>query len=98
MFFLSLGFIYLFIFFNLLNFYPVTRFLVTPLLVTRYCVTLFSNTRLYICLYFFLRLWLPCKLEHLYTFQMRLGINCLCRVCFYGFILAGKLRHVAECT
>ena len=32
-------------FFNLLNFYPVTRFLVTPLLVTRYCVTLFSNTR-----------------------------------------------------
>ena len=26
--------IYLFIFFNLLNFYPVTRFLVTPLLVT----------------------------------------------------------------
>ena len=44
MFFLSLGFIYLF--FNPLNFYPVTRFLVTPLLVTRYCVTLFSNTRL----------------------------------------------------
>ena len=42
MFFLSLGFIFLF--FNLLNFYPVTRFLVTPLLVTRYCVTLFSNT------------------------------------------------------
>ena len=42
MFFLSLGFIY---FFNLLNFYPVTRFLVTPLLVTRYYVTLFSNTR-----------------------------------------------------
>ena len=33
------------IFLNLLNFYPVTRFLVTPLLVTRYCVTLFSNTR-----------------------------------------------------
>ena len=32
-FFLSLGFIY---FFNLVNFYPVTRFLVTPLLVTRY--------------------------------------------------------------
>ena len=32
------------IFFNLLNFFPVTRFLVTPLLVTRYCVTLFSNT------------------------------------------------------
>ena len=31
-------------FFNLVNFYPVTRFLVTPLLVTRYCVTLFSNT------------------------------------------------------
>ena len=31
-------------FFNLLNFYPVTRFLVTLLLVTRYCVTLFSNT------------------------------------------------------
>ena len=30
-------------FFNLLDFYPVTRFLVTPLLVTRYCVTLFSN-------------------------------------------------------
>ena len=28
-----------------MNFYPVTRFLVTPLLVTRYCVTLFSNTR-----------------------------------------------------
>ena len=44
MFFLSLGFIY---FFNLLNFYPVTRFLVTPLLVTRYCVTLFSNTQCY---------------------------------------------------
>ena len=42
MFFLSLGFIYLF--FNLLNFYPVFRFLVTPLHVTRYCVTLFSNT------------------------------------------------------
>ena len=32
-------------FFNLLNFYPVTRFLVTPLLVTRYCVTLFGNSR-----------------------------------------------------
>ena len=30
-------------FFNLLNFYPVSRFLVTPLLVTRYCVALFSN-------------------------------------------------------
>ena len=29
---------------NLLDFYPVTRFLVTPLLVTRYFVTLFSNT------------------------------------------------------
>ena len=28
-----------------MNFYPVIRFLVTPLLVTRYCVTLFSNTR-----------------------------------------------------
>ena len=27
-----------------MNFYPVTRFLVTPLLITRYCVTLFSNT------------------------------------------------------
>ena len=49
MFFLSLGFIYLF--FNLLNFYPVTRFLVTPLIVTRYCVTLFSNTRLYVCIF-----------------------------------------------
>ena len=44
MFFLSLGFQYSFIHFNLLNFYPVTRFLVTPLLVNRYCVTLFSNT------------------------------------------------------
>ena len=43
MFFLSLEFIYLF--FNLLNFYPVTRFLVTPLLVTRYCGIVFSNTR-----------------------------------------------------
>ena len=32
-FFLSLGFI--FFFFNLLNFYPVSRFLVTPILVTR---------------------------------------------------------------
>ena len=32
------------IFFNLLNFYPVTCFLVIPLLVTRYCVTLSSNT------------------------------------------------------
>ena len=32
-FFLSLGVIYLF-FFNLFNSYPVTRFLVTPLLVT----------------------------------------------------------------
>ena len=42
MFFLSLGFIY---FFNLLDFYPVTRFLVTALLVSRYCVNLFSNTR-----------------------------------------------------
>ena len=31
-------------------------------------------------------------------FQMRLGMNCLCRVCFYGFILAGKFGHVAECT
>ena len=31
-------------FFNLLNFYPATRFLVTPLLVTRYWVALFSNT------------------------------------------------------
>ena len=42
---LGFGFrIYLFIFFNLLNFYPVTRFLVTPILVTRYCVTLFSST------------------------------------------------------
>ena len=40
--FLSLGFIYLF--FNLLNFYPVTRFFVSPLVVTRYCVTLFKNT------------------------------------------------------
>ena len=41
MFFISLGFIYLFIFFSLLNFYLVTRF---P--VTRYSllVTLFSNT------------------------------------------------------
>ena len=38
MFFLLLGFIYLFIYFNLLNFYPVTRFL-----VTRYCVTLFTD-------------------------------------------------------
>ena len=38
--------IYLFIyFFNLLNFYPVTRFLVTPLLVTRCCVNLFSKRR-----------------------------------------------------
>ena len=38
MFFLSLGFIYLFIFFSLLNFYLVTRFPVTrySLLVTRY--------------------------------------------------------------
>ena len=27
-----------------MNFYPVSRFLVTPLLITRYCVTLFSNT------------------------------------------------------
>ena len=38
-------------FFNLLNFYPVTRFLVTPLLrysVTRYSVALFSNTRRFI--------------------------------------------------
>ena len=43
MYFLPLGYIYLF--FNLLNFYSVTRFLVTPLLVTRYCVTLFNNTR-----------------------------------------------------
>ena len=48
MFFLSLAFIYLF-FFNLLNFYPVTRFLVTPLLVTRYCVTLFSNKLYELC-------------------------------------------------
>ena len=30
-------------FFNLLNFYPVTLFLVTPLFVTRYCVTLFTT-------------------------------------------------------
>ena len=65
MFFLSLDlFIY---FFNLLNFYPVNRFLFTPLLITRYCVTLFSNTRLHVCI-FFLRLWLPCEIEHLYTF------------------------------
>ena len=35
-----------FFFYNLSNFFAVTRFLVTPLLVTRYCVTLFSNTRL----------------------------------------------------
>ena len=34
------------IFFYLWNFFPVTRFLVTPLLVTRYSVTLFSNTPL----------------------------------------------------
>ena len=32
-------------FFNLLNFYPVTRFLVTLLLVTRCCVNLFSKRR-----------------------------------------------------
>ena len=38
--FLPLGFILFF--FNLLNFYPVTRFLLYS--VTRYCVTLFSNT------------------------------------------------------
>ena len=38
-------FINIFIFFYLWNFFPVTRFLVTPLLVTRYSVTLFSNTR-----------------------------------------------------
>ena len=31
---------------NLVNFYPVTRFLVTPLLVSRYCVTLFGNTQM----------------------------------------------------
>ena len=30
-----------------MDFYPFTRFLVTPLLVTRYCVTLFSNTQCY---------------------------------------------------
>ena len=61
-----------------MNFYPVTLFLVTPLLVTRYCGTLFSNTRLYVCI--FLRSWLPREIENLHTFQMRLGINCLCRV------------------
>ena len=30
-------------FFDLLKFYPVTRFLVAPLLLTRFSVTLFSN-------------------------------------------------------
>ena len=38
------SFIRIFFFFNLLNFYPFIRFLVSPLLVTRYCVTLFRNT------------------------------------------------------
>ena len=40
-FFSSIGFILFF--FYLLNFYPVTRFLVTPLLVTRYCVAWVSG-------------------------------------------------------
>ena len=43
---------------------------------------------------FFLRLWLPCQNEYLYISKMSLGINCLCRVCFYGFILAGMLLSV----
>ena len=36
----ALGFICLF--FDLLNFYPVTRFLITPLLVTRYSLLGYS--------------------------------------------------------
>ena len=47
MFYLSLEYIHLF--FNLLNLYPVTRFLVSPLLVTRYCVALFSNKHTSLC-------------------------------------------------
>ena len=43
-------FIYLFIYlFNVLHFYPITRFLVSPLLVTSYCVTLFSNKHTSLC-------------------------------------------------
>ena len=48
---------------------------------------------------FFLRLWLPCQIEYFYISKMRLGINCLCRVFFFGggrggFILAGMLLNV----
>ena len=42
---------------------------------------------------FSFRLWLFCHIEHLYTFQMRIRINCLCWVCF---LLLYTGRYVAD--
>ena len=42
---------------------------------------------------FFFRLWLFCHIEHLHTFQMRIGINCLCWMCF---LLLYTGRYVAD--